>query len=585
MGAEPPVRFAGEELARYLPRLAPGRPLEVRLGTAEAMATAGWLLESALPDGAVVVMGDGRDYLVSGGSPAAVLHASYALLEALGARWLKPGQDGEVILPLDGPPPPLSIRSEPVFGWRGLADGCLSWWPGAAPFQAWLRELLEMVDWMGKMRMNRLFLHFNRLPPGDLSPVLPELERRGIALELGGHSLPLLLPPGARESDPGLCRMVDGLRRPDGNFCTSNPRTLDLLRRGASEQVQRLPPADLYHLWSYDARDDPWCRCPSCRDVSPHQQMWRAVSAAAEGIARARPGARIGGLLYHESLGAAESAPEGLRLLFAPRERCYSHAIDAGCPRNRSQMEELRRAMAYRGSDLSLLEYYGDPILMGMPANRPGMVVADLAAYQKEGVTAVYSLVFGALSWWLFPLQLYAYARGSWDPSLLGDAVREYCYALVGDTAGERLARYYRLEGEAAGFHLRNCRCEDGSGLPFPTLDQPWQVRERLAELEAGLRLLREAGRLLEGSSGVEQAVAPMMAIIHAHRLEEALHRAILTAVADGAQGESRAWQGPFIEAVKFMETAPSELMGVFGEHWMLPWLRRCAELGTAAQP
>lgn len=575
-----PARFAASELARYLPRLLPGAELEVYVGSpALAMGAAGMV--GPVPDGedAILVRGGGRRYVVAGGSPAAVLHAAYAFLEALGARWLMPGLRGEVVGPLGGPPPILSMVSAPAFSRRGLADGCLSWWPGDAPFHRWMEEMRELVDWMGKMRMSRLFVHFNRLPPGDLSPLLPELERRGIALELGGHNLPKLLPAGILEAQAGLSRWWQGKRRRDGNFCVGNRRTLQLLQEGARRYVEQLPPARLYHLWPFDAKDPAWCSCPECRDLSAGEQMWRAVAAAAEGVVAARPGAGVSGLLYHETLGAAAGAPEGVEVSFAPRERCRLHPIVGDCGRNRALVAHLRGALEHRGDGLSLLEYYGDPILLGRPANRVDVVASDLLAYRRAGVRSVSSLVFGALSWWLYPLQLYGYARASWDPASVESAMGDFCRAVAGDVGGETLARYYRLEGEAAGTHLRFCGYgRDGSWatLPFPPAAPAGEARRHLAEMRRGETLLREASDLLARLGAPGNARGHLLdSAVAAHRLEEAFHRAVAAKLAGGVDGGDGGFPDPLIEAAEAMEEAPPEMRGVFGSHWMLPWLRR----------
>lgn len=582
-----PVQFAASELLRYLPLLLPGRPLEVYVGSLGGAPAAPGFPQVALEqEGAILVQGDGRRYAVSGGSPTAVLHAAYALLESLGAQWVKPGAQGEVVRPFEGPPPPVSLLSAPAFTRRGLADGCLSWWPGGTSFQGWLEEMRTLVDWMGKMRMNRLFVHFNRLPPGDLSPLLPDLERRGITLELGGHSLPKLLPVGIRETDPEICRLQGEERRPDGNFCTANPRTRQLLAEGARRYAEQLPPADLYHLWSYDAKDDPWCSCPACRTLSAGEQMWRAVTAAAQGVATVRPGAKVSGVLYHESLGAAAGAPEDVEILFAPRERCYLHSIEGNCRRNRLYRWELREALRQRGEDLALLEYYGDPILFGRPANRADLVASDLAAYQAAGVRKLSAMVFGALSWWLYPVQLYAYARGSWDPVAAESALEDYCRATAGEAGGELLARYYRLEGDAAGTHLRFCGYgQDGSWatLPFPPPVPSEEVCDHRAEMKRGQVLLEEAGELLRRAAASRGWQDPLVAALLAHRMEEALHRAVFLELGRPEKEEEEGYGEAFAEAVATMEEAPPELRGVFGTHWMLPWLRRCAELGHQA--
>ena len=580
-----PVGFAASELARYLPRLLPCAELEVHVGPPEpTLHAAGFPQVGSLEEESILVRGDGRRYAVTGGSSAAVLHAAYALLESLGARWVRPGLQGEVVRPMEGPPPRMSLCSVPAFQRRGLADGCLSWWPGSASFRSWLEEMRDLVDWMGKMRMNRLFVHFNRVPSGDLSPLLPELQRRGIALELGGHVLPRLLPAGVRDAEPELCRVRDGVRRADGNFCTANPRALRLLAEGARQYAGQLPPADLYHLWPYDAKDDPWCSCPDCRSLSGDEQMWRAVAAAREGLRAARPGARISGLLYHESLGAVDCAPEGANLLFAPRERCYLHPLDGDCPRNRRYLGHLVDALRRQGGSISVLEYYGDPILFGRPANRVRLVAADMAAYRDAGVQAVSTLVFGALSWWLFPVQLYCYARASWEPASAPAVAQDYCRSVAGDGGGGALARYYRLEDEAAGTHLRFCGYGlDGSWatLPFPPGYPSMEMREHLADLRMGLDRLLVAGRLLERMVGLDDAC--LLDALSAHRFESSFHRAVVMEMARSIGG----WEGDprkaFARALEAVEEAPQESLGVFGRDWLLPWLRRCREVGREA--
>ena len=448
---------------------------------------------------------------------------------------------------------------------------------------------MALVDWMGKMRMNRIFVHFNRLPPGDLSALLPELERRGILLELGGHNLPKLLPPDALQTSPELRRLRQGERRLDGNFCTANPRTLQLLAKGARGYVEQLPPARLYHFWPCDAREDPWCSCPACQSLSPCEQMWRAVAAASEGVAMARPEAGVSALLYHESLDGSKTAPDGFHALFAPRERCYLHFIGADCHRNRGYASHLKSAVEKIGERLSVLEYYADPILMGRPANRPALVASDLSAYRAAGVRSISALVFGSLSWWLYPLQLYSFAKGCWDPAVAERSAEEYCRAIAGENCCEPLATYYRLESEASGTHLRFCGYgRDGSWatLPFPPTAPLDEVQSHLAEMMRGQMLLRDASAALREAASRSSGQRGLLAqIIAAHKLEEAFHAAV---VAEMARAPGRADGDPksaFAAAADAVEQVEDEDRGLFGTHWMLSWLRRCANSGLGMPP
>jgi hypothetical protein len=122
------------------------------------------------------------------------------------------------------------------------------------------------------------------------------------------------------------------------------------------------------------------------------------MGVLAEAATEAGARVRIPMLAYHDTIhpGAAIAPPPGTDLLFAPRERCYGHAIDdPACARNRVFRADLAAWMrAYRGrGDAHAFEYYYDQILFrGLFPFLPEVVFRDQHAYRAAGVTTFFAL-------------------------------------------------------------------------------------------------------------------------------------------------------------------------------------------------
>jgi Domain of unknown function (DUF4838) len=381
--SEPEARLAAQELS-------------TALGTPGADGVEIALSHSGGPgDGFSRRTAPGRIEL-EGESARGLLFGTYATLEELGAAWSWPGEDrgaatGARLDEQTESAPALPGRCL-VLGERALVEDAESW-----------------IAWAARNRLNSVFVHASLSPrPLGAAPedawrqrrerAVAMARRRGMAIEHGGHLLPELLP---REEVRALA-VGGGLS--DGG------------RRTVREHVLDHPEADVLHLWGADLP-------PGARGRDASEAALRTANALAEVAGEARPGALVAFLAYHDT----EEVPRGVQprdnvcLLFAPRERCYEHALaDPGCTENARYRELLEAQLEHFGAaaPARVFEYWFDAILFagGVPDLR-GTIAEDLAFYRDAGVHTVQMLCTGhgrRPSPHPNPL---AFARLAWDPS------------------------------------------------------------------------------------------------------------------------------------------------------------------------
>src|SRR5205823_4835904 len=100
---------------------------------------------------------------------------------------------------------------------------------------------------------------------------------------------------------------------------------------------------------------------------------------------------------------------------WAPRERCYAHAIDdPACHINPRYWDSLRRYFDIFDGRVHVFEYYADAILFGgLSFATPTVISRDLRAYHMLGVRSISCLTFGAYSVLAYPVNLLAFVRGT----------------------------------------------------------------------------------------------------------------------------------------------------------------------------
>ncbi len=492
----PVLAFAADELATHL-RMAGA----AGAGTVELSAAAG------ATDGftAVVATGSVR---IRGESARGTLNGVYWLLEQLGFAWVEPGERGARFVPrkslAEG-----EYRESPSFPRRTLIlgqDALHDDWP-------------DWMEWASRNRYNDIFFHDT--PPSvwdragkqrpstaeeldadrrgwmferwdaDGSRIVGEAGKRGLTLQFGGHHLPTLVPRDEFERHPDWFPLRNGARDPKYNLCTATPKLRDYLAQRTEACLARFAGADIYHFWGDDIRGGGWCGCPTCGAMSPSDQALLATNLIAETVARVTPRANIAHLAYHDTLEPPTIEPrENVTALFAPRERCYAHAIDdRSCHRNVADYWEpfTRFAALFPAGRMQVFEYYSDAILFkGLAPTHLSVLPGDSRAYRSAGVWNMGNLMVGDRPWVGPPWHAWWTARCLWDADVdRGLALRSFCEAAYGPAFGSVRGNYQLMDhayGQLLDLH-------DLEPLPrHDVLDFSDRPRETLTEKARQLR-------------------------------------------------------------------------------------------------
>jgi hypothetical protein len=211
----------------------------------------------------------------------------------------------------------------------------------------------------------------------------------------------------------------------------------------------------------------------------------QVVNAIARELAADSNAPPIAYLAYHDTI----DPDPGLKPLdnvwfeWAPRERCYSHAIDdPACDINPRYLESLKRYLEIFDGRGHVFEYYADAILFGgLGFATPAVVASDLRAYRQLGIASISCLTFGAYSAMAYPVNLEAFVRGSRDPAFEPDA------ALVETAAGRHRRCAPEMTAAYRAVERASRLCLDYADVMHPLMTPEKAARKRNELREAAL--------------------------------------------------------------------------------------------------
>ncbi|HOL67430.1 MAG TPA: DUF4838 domain-containing protein, partial [bacterium] len=296
----------------------------------------------------------------------------------------------------------------PRFPHRGIYAHGLS----EANAEEWLR-------FFAKLKLNAV---------GVAEKYLGLARKFGFRCEVGGHGLTELIPRQLFQEKPEIFRMSQpedffGKRQADYNACLTNPEAGRIIKQAYKEKLRKHSGVYALHAWPEDLPGGGWCLCSRCRSLSPSDQALLAVRYLGEAVEEEQSPVRVPMLVYHDTIPAPSLMKPHAKsfLLFAPRERCYGHALnDPECRRNRFYLNSLQAwSELYQDiPDAHTFEYYLDQVLFrGMYPFLPEVILKDMMVYESCGIKSHMVLQVGGVS--LAPeYNLLLFARGCWERNL-----------------------------------------------------------------------------------------------------------------------------------------------------------------------
>ncbi|MBE0675249.1 MAG: hypothetical protein IH591_11350, partial [Bacteroidales bacterium] len=226
------------------------------------------------------ISSDEKDIILSGHSDRALLYAVYDFLERLGCQWLAPDfsfYNGQAeFIPKQKElnfPTGLIINEEPVFDNRKLdvAEG--------RSLDA--ASLDKIIEWMPKARFNTLMIPLNMNQTGhvvwdDYRALIPELNKRGINIEVGQHGYQNFL--NARMEEGKIFELHPEWFGKDIN-CQSSPsdefvfnienrEAVDYFIENVLQYLSGHPEIKVLDIWPPDYAK--WDECPDQELDMPH---------------------------------------------------------------------------------------------------------------------------------------------------------------------------------------------------------------------------------------------------------------------------------------------------------------------------
>ncbi|MDZ4729308.1 MAG: DUF4838 domain-containing protein [Xanthomonadales bacterium] len=434
-----------------------------------------------LEDGFVQIVG-AKLIVLMGNSRRSTLYAVYDLLETVGCRWFAPRYqfyDGTAEFVPSVSSVSLEVgqkTDKPAMRFRykrveeGLShDGT---------------NLVQLVDWMAKTRHNALNIPIDYAQAGRSSwdlwrdELIPELQKRGILIDVGGHGYQNFLPPDVyADIHPDWYGMLDGKRQPDMekvNFNTANPDAVKMLIENARKFLRAHSEIDILTLLPPDTAQ--W-------DTSPESQRLgtvasrhaRLVSEIVDALDDEFPNLRY---LVHAYQGMIippkdTTLPPNVLVSLAPIRRQDSVPILSISEQKNLYYLNFLWQWIDAGYDnvLGFGPYYSRYAWRSLPVLQPRLIAEDTKYMALNGVQ-----MGGSFSepgnWFSYEINHYVYGKMMWNPKASIDAIMQDYASLRFHAAGEKMLDLIFLLESFAGDVTRsyaNYRTFT-SDVPFPEM-------------------------------------------------------------------------------------------------------------------
>ncbi|MQB02169.1 MAG: DUF4838 domain-containing protein, partial [Actinobacteria bacterium] len=330
----------------------------------------------------------------------------------------------------------MEITEEPSFTYRRRDVG-----------EGWSHtpeNLPQLIDWMAKQRLNTLTYPGGtgrRLVGWDLwrEELIPELDKRDMILEVGGHGYQNFLSP---EEHPEY--YTSGVNV----FDVDNDEAVQTYVDNVVAYVEQRPEIDIFDSWPPDGSR--WPEAASEKFGSIANAYSHVTNALTEGIREERLDVTVEAIAYSSHIDPPdpEYAFDPATLIdFAPYDRSYTEPIfDDTYPRNAFYDELVQTWRQDFDGPMAFYEYYRKYSWHSLPIVLPELIGQEMAYYHSLGLNG-FGIYSEPADWLTYELTQLLVAAMSWDAQLDADGyVRQYVDERYGDSAGAMTEYYAHVE-------------------------------------------------------------------------------------------------------------------------------------------
>jgi hypothetical protein len=413
------------------------------------------------------------------------------LESATGFAWVRPLIGSAPLEPIRDAALQMSfpLISKPAFVERGLSLSVMQWKTDNDHMLNWLERNGLNMNAMTTALFQSLW-DKSANEASDLKAHWENRERRGLPLEIHGHSFGFLISPGEfGKTHPEYFSLIDGKRKlstRNSQLCLSNPAVLDLIVQRFEKMLDAQPDLRTVGLGPNDGADG-WCQCEFCNAMdSPndlHQPFMHGersystryikfANQVAQRLRQKKPGVNIHVYAYTNYIAPPHCEVDpALEVEFCAMYRCTVHALnDANCPRN-AAFNRFLQGWLPKTKNIYIRDYFimmGDGAARSMPTSLYTLE-KDIRYYQSQQLLGLVPEMIpdgpnGAnvpdgqfYESWLQPpsrytdvwdtgwLVYYGMARLLWNPAQKAeDIIAQACDSYYG-AAGKLMSQYHLI--------------------------------------------------------------------------------------------------------------------------------------------
>jgi len=481
--------FATEELASYLHSMS-GAVFVVKTTPGNRSIFVG--VNPARESEQLEIYTSDENIFLIGGDSRGIIYAVYAFLQQLGCRWIAPDYDF-----FEGSS--RYIPSLPDLTYHHQGDFVDK--PEMKYRKFYVEEgkshntenLLQLIDWMPKLRYNTLVIPSNYQGSNRVKwdnwreRLTPELQKRGIIIEVGGHGYENFLNAEMEngklfELHPEWFGMDEnGKRSPDKHtvFCTSNRDAVDYLLKNVIDYLKFHPEIEVFDFWPPDM--DKWCCCPECSKTTPEQRHFELVNHVAAELKKQLPKVKLECLAYSRYLTPPENVKldPAVLLDFCPiTQNFQAQFYDTTSVNNKMYDENLKKWLEAFKGEISIYSYYRKYKWRSLPNIFPHYLQNELKYFRNTGIKGI-SIYSEPGDWFVYGPNYYIMGNLAQHPDADVDKLMaEYTDLLFGQAANVMAEVYQALEEI-----VRNgCSFADSEPQPLEQYDKYY---ERIGQLTA----------------------------------------------------------------------------------------------------